>query len=167
MCDTDNGSVEVRELLELVLKEPILVQSDSNDELSTNEQDALVKVKPDVSMDVEPEIPTNANVELPIVAESTHSHITPAPEPDLRLIESNALKLIAQYGSDSDSDTDESGNDTESSDEVVAESSDDVVAIDDVEVVLQKTMTEGNYRVVSSDSEDRYGSNAMQFCAVC
>lgn len=165
MCDTENGSVEVRELLELVLQEPILVQSDSNDELSTNEQDDLEKDKPNVSMDVEPEIPINVNVELqqkdsPIIAaESTHSHIIPAPEPDLRLIESNALKLIAQYGSDSDSDTDESDNDTESSDEVVAESSDDVVAIDDVEVVLQKTITKGNYRVVSSDSEDRYGSN--------
>lgn len=144
MSDTENVSVEVRELLELVLKEP--VQSDINVTLKTSEPD-------NQSMDAPPEIPVNTNIDLqqkhvPILTERKYLSIS--PEPDLRLIESNALRLIAQYGSDSDSDLVESDNDTASSDEVVA--------IDDVEMVLQQTITDGNYRVVSSDSEERYVS---------
>lgn len=141
MSDIENVSVEVRELLELVLKKP--VQSD------TNEPDVLHTDNLIQSMDVQPEIPANTNIDLqrtnvPVFTEN--KQITIAPEPDLRVIESNALKLIAQYGSDSDSV--ESDDDTASSDEVVI--------IDDVESVLQKTITDGNYRVVSSDSEERY-----------
>lgn len=147
MSDTENVSVEVRELLELVLKEP--VQSDTNVTLKTSEPD----IQSIQSMDAQPEIPVNTNIDLqqknvPILTE--RKYISISPEPDLRLIESNALKLIAQYGSDSDSDLVESDIDTASSDEVVA--------IDDVEMVLQQTITDGNYRVVSSDSEERYVS---------
>lgn len=138
MSDVENVSAEVRELMELVLKEP--VQTEEN---VTANEDAL----PNQSMDVQSEIPVIARVDVPVVTENPHSHITIAPpEPDLRAIESNALKLIAQYGSDSDSDSIVS-DDTASSDEVVV--------IDDVQTVLQKTIADGNYRVVSSDSDER------------
>ncbi len=145
MSDTDNGdnvSVEVRELLELVLKEP--VDSDTNDTtdtLSPNKEGA--DAVPIQSMNIQPSVEVTQK-DVPIVTENIHTHVTSVQEPDLRAIESNALKLIAEYGSDSDS-----SDDTESSGEVIA--------IDDVDVVLQKTITAGNYRVVSSDSEeDKY-----------
>lgn len=150
MSDTENVSVEVRELLELVLKEPVQSDTNSSETSSTTEEHAIQK--PIQSVDVQPDIPTNTNVELqqksnvPTVVENIQNHISAAPEPDLRVIESNALKLIAQYGTDSDSE--ESDNDTTSSYEVVA-------IDDDVDTVLQKTITDGNYRVISSDSEDR------------
>lgn len=160
MSDSDTVSAEVRELLELVLKEPD--QSDTNNvTLPMNDQDSVDDTTSIASMEAQPEIPITTNVEVhqkdvPIVTANTQSHITPAPEPDLRAIESNALKLIAQYGSDSDSEH-ESDYDTASSDEVVAiDDVVEVISVDDVEVAMQKTITEGNYRVVSSDSEDRY-----------
>lgn len=150
MSDTENVSTEVRELLELVLKEPDQLERNVNSTNNQQQQESQAAL-PDTPMDVQPVIIPNSNINIqqkvvPIVAQNAEKHTTVAPEPDLRLIESNALKLIAQYGTDSDSS--ESDDDTTSSDEVIA--------VDDVEINLDKTITDGNYRVVSSDSEERY-----------
>lgn len=163
MSDTENVSAEVRELMDLVLKEPVesgvdvALQPVKENKMPT-ETDKSIQ-----PMDTEPEEPVlntdtkNQHEVVPITqAKTSQIHITPAPETDLRVIESNALKLIAQYGSDSDSEEELSEDDTASSDEVVA--------IDDVEEVLQKTITNGNYRVISSDSEERY-VRVIQFCS--
>lgn len=166
MSDSESVSSEVRELLELVLKEPSVGSVDTvdtNATVSTDEggvNDSPDKTNENLvqSMDVQQEesVETSnakSNVQAtsaPAVVTEKQIEITPTinqqpPELDLRVVESNALKLIAQYGSDSESEYDESDG---------TESSDEVVAVDDVEVALQKTLNDGNYRVISSDSEE-------------
>ncbi|XP_037039897.1 H/ACA ribonucleoprotein complex non-core subunit NAF1 [Bradysia coprophila] len=156
MSDTENVSAEVRELMELVLKEPI--ESATNVTLLPVKENTVPNATDQSiqSMDTDSDVPV-VNAEIPqadipqSVTESMRTHITPAPDTDLRVIESNALKLIAQYGSDSDSEEEVSEDGSSSSGEVVA--------IDDVEEVLQKTITAGNYRVISSDSEESTSSD--------
>lgn len=151
MSDTENVSAEVRELLELVLNEPSIQSETKNVISSTNQEENIIPEAEDKtiqSIDADQSKPVNSNDDQQstiIQSENDNSQTTQPSQPDLRVIESNALKLIAQYGSDSDSE--------ESPDE--SESSDDVVAVDDVNDVLQKTITDGNYRVVSSDSDER------------
>lgn len=156
MSDTENVSAEVRELIELVLKEPVDIGTNvalpAESNTVPNATDKSIQ-----SMDTESEIPAvnskgeNQAVGDPVIGtDNRQTHSISAPETDLRVIESNALRLIAQYGSDSDSEEEELSDDDGSA------SSEDVVAIDNVEGVLQKTITNGNYRVISSDSEERY-----------
>lgn len=144
MSDIENVSVEIRELLELVLAEPD--QPEKNAILSSEEQHAPPTDNGIQSMNVQPEI-SSIDPQPKDSVVVVNKQIDTVPEPDLRVIESNALKLIAQYGSDSDSESVESDNETTSSDEVVA--------IDDVDVLLQRTIADGNYRVVSSNSDER------------
>lgn len=121
-------------------------QADSSDAVMSTSNENVVPLKDapiqtDKIQVLENVVVPNIGIEQKPTAGSTVENSTVVPVLEPRVVESNALKMIAQYGSDSGS----------SEDEYETESSDDVV-----EVILDKTISDGNYRVVDSDSEERY-----------